>query len=79
MTDLRIEREFLAKAKRYGFKHLLSRKLLIPEIDESFNEILNKQKNMLRIAELNELKIKMMVLPQIMIIQKQYLMIGQQM
>jgi hypothetical protein len=33
--------KFLAKAKRYGFKDVLLRKLSIPKADEEFDEILD--------------------------------------
>jgi hypothetical protein len=39
-------KKFLAKAKRYGFKHLLQGKLSIPKFDESFDEDSDEGKNM---------------------------------
>jgi hypothetical protein len=47
-------KKFFAKAKRYGFRDLLQGELLIPKLDESFDEISDKGKNMLKNEEINE-------------------------
>jgi gag-polypeptide of LTR copia-type len=47
--------QFLAKAKRYGFKDLLLGKLSIPKLDDVFDEILEEGKKMMKVIELNEI------------------------
>ena len=48
-------KKFLAKAKRYGFKDVLLRKVAIPKTDEVFNVESEEGKKMLMTADLNEL------------------------
>jgi gag-polypeptide of LTR copia-type/Zinc knuckle len=54
--------KFLAKAKRYGFKDVLLGKLLIPKIDESFDEASDQGKRMLKVIEFNEIAFTELIL-----------------
>jgi hypothetical protein len=46
--------KIMAKAKRYGFKDVLTGKLSIPKADEEFNKDSDMRKKMLNATELNK-------------------------
>jgi hypothetical protein len=46
---------FLAKAKRYWSNNFLLGKLLIPKIDELFDEVTDQEKRMLKIINFNKI------------------------
>jgi hypothetical protein len=46
--------KFMAKAKRYGFKDVLTEKLSIPKADEEFDKDSDMGKKMLNVIELNK-------------------------